>query len=165
MSYPNSTKYSRSDVDEADRLYDRMPLREVAERTGIPYGTLSNWSAYGHISTEANHLAKPKEWDWETVHRADALYDKMRLADVSDVIGVPLATLSHWRKKGWITTEKNWRSEARAGYRKKSPSRAAALVHGKGLTQAEAAERMGIARCTVCRYLKDYRRGRSNTSR
>lgn len=163
--YPNSYKYSKADVDEADRLYDRMPLREVAEHTGIPYGTLSNWSNYGYISTEANHYSHPKEWRWETVHRANDLYDKMPFPAISDLLGVPMSTLSNWRQRGWVTTDKNWRAKARSGKRKKSPKRAAALVHGKGLTQAEAAERMDLSRSTLRRYLDDYRRGRSTTSR
>lgn len=47
--------YTMSDVQEADRLYDQMPLREVADETGIPQGTLSSWSRKGLISTDTNH--------------------------------------------------------------------------------------------------------------
>lgn len=159
------SKYTISDIKEADRLYDRMPLREVSERTGIPYGTISSWSRKDWITTERNYLAGPREYDWETVERADALYDRMPLTSVSDLLDIPLPTLWEWATRGWVSTEVNWKAKANVGKRKASPQRAAQLVKVKGYTQAQAAKELGVSQSTVHRYLKDYQKGRKSHAR
>jgi uncharacterized protein YjcR len=155
-----SSTYTASHIRKADRLYDEHSLREISEKTGIPYGTLSSWSRKGWISTDTNHCAGPIQYDWDTIERADRLYDRMPTPAISEVLEVPLSTLSNWKDRGWITTERDWHREAQNGVRKKSPLRAANLVHEQGLTQKEAAEKMDVHETTIGRYLKDYRKGR-----
>jgi len=152
-----SSTYTISDVQEADALYDRMSLQEVSGQTGIPYGTLSSWSRKGWISTDANHYTGPKRYSEDTVERADALWDRMPITDVSEVLDVPVQTLQGWKARGWISTDVDWKSRARAGERKASVVQAVELVRVKGLTYEEVADELGVSKTTIYRYLRDYK--------
>jgi len=153
------THYSASDLKEADRLLDEHPPGVVAEKTGIPKATLRNWVRKGWV-TKPDHRCGPR-YDEEVVERADDLYDRMPLSEVSEVLDVPEGTLQQWAQKGWIGTDVNWLSKAnRASKRtRKRARRAARLVYEEGLLQREAAQMMGVSQSSISRYLKMYRTG------
>ena len=153
------SEYTIKDIKKVDRLYDHMSQREIAEKTGIPRGTLSSWSRKGWINTDTNHQKGARKYDEETVQRADRLWDVMPLPAVSEVLDIPIPTLFGWAARDWISTDVKWKGRANKGKRKSSPSRAAQLVKVKGYTQQEAAEAMGVHPSTIRRYLKDYKRG------
>jgi len=152
-------EYTVSDLKKADRLYDEMSLLEVADETGIPYGTLSSWSRKGWIGTETNHYKGPKRYTWEKVDRANRLYDRISLPAVADVLGVPLTTLQGWKDREWITSDVDWNAKARKRDFKASPKRAVELVRGQDLSYSEAADEMGVGKTTIYRYLKHYENG------
>lgn len=149
-------QHTASEVQEADRLWDLMKLKKVAKKTGIPYPTLRTWSSKGWISTQINHQKGPREYGWDKVKRADKLYDLMSLPRVSEIVDVPERTLYSWKERGWISTDKDWRSLCRQE-KTASPKRAARLVYDKGLSQKEAANHLGVHQSTISRYLKEYR--------
>jgi transposase len=153
------SKYTIKDIKKVNRLYDHMSQREIAEKTGIPRGTLASWSRKGWINTDTNHQKGPRKYDEETVERADRLWDVMPLPAVSEVLDIPIPTLFAWASKDWISTDVKWRERANDGKRKSSPSRAAQLVKVKGYTKQEAAKAMGVHPSTIRRYLKDYKKG------
>jgi predicted DNA-binding protein (UPF0251 family) len=148
--------YTMSDVGEADRLWDEMPLEEVADQMDAAASTLWRWSSMGLISTETNHLrnAPPR-----TVRRADDLYDRMPLREVADVVDVSKRTLVDWKQKGWISTEKDWHKINSGREKKTNPRRVVELYHSEDLTQQEVADKMDIATSTVSSYLRHYRNG------
>jgi len=89
----NMSKYTIKDIKKVNRLYDHMSQREIAEKTGIPRGTLASWSRKGWINTDTNHQKGPRKYDEETVERADRLWDVMPLPAVSEVLDIPIPTL------------------------------------------------------------------------
>lgn len=162
--YPLSPKYTKRQIDEADELYDEVPLREVADRTGIPYGTLEMWRHHGYIGTETDHYAgvawERSPYTDEDVRRADQLYDRMYIPAVSDVLGIPEKTLYDWQSKGWISTEVDHPHPNRQPKKNERRARRAAhLVHEQDYTQKEVAEKMGISEGLVSRLMKMYRQG------
>jgi predicted site-specific integrase-resolvase len=155
-----SSPYTASDVTEANRLWDEMPLPEVSERTGIPDGTLGYWSEIGLISTDTDHRTRAvRSYDKDTIEKAERLWDVMPLTEVSDLIGVPLATLYKWSHKGWISTEMNHCGAHQTQNMTQKCRRAAHLAYEKDITNREAARRMGVAESTFYRYLRLYRNG------
>jgi len=48
-------------VTRADRLWDVMPLQDVAGVLDVPYSTLKKWSAKGRIDTDVDWSAKQRE--------------------------------------------------------------------------------------------------------
>lgn len=153
------SEYTRYEVCKADELLDEHPPSAVAEKMNMPSPTLWYWIKKGWV-TNPGHLGGTN-YDEKTIERADRLYDHMPLRAVSNVLDVPRSTLSDWKKKGWIDTQKNWTSEAlkRTERTKRRAKRAAHLVYEQGLLQKEAAEEMGIAESTISKYLKKYRSG------
>lgn len=90
------------------------------------------------------------------VKRADALYDHMPLHEVSEVMGIPYATICHWSRNGWINTDRCFSGERGGSEKKASMTKAVHLVHERGMLQKEAAERMGVAPSTISTYLSKY---------
>jgi len=153
-------KYTISDVQEADRLWDQMPLHEVAEEIGIPYGTLRDWYKWDWIDTDVDHRTRAvRKYDSETVRRADRLWDAHPLRKVSDLLGVPEKTLQKWSSRGWINTSTSHHRNAHSDGLDERIRRAAHLVYDRNLMQNEAAEKMGVGEATISRYLKRYRDG------
>jgi len=147
--------YTMSDVREAGRLWDEMPLEEVAEQMGVAVSTLWRWSSMGLISTKTNHNRKVPA---QTVQRADELYDVMPLRQVAEALDVSRTALGDWKQKGWISTEKDWLKINGGREKKTDPRRVVELYHD-GYTQREVADEIGISRSTVGRYLRQYRNG------
>jgi len=154
------TQHTITDVQEADRLWDEHPLPVVSEKTGIPRPTLQNWSQRGWISTETNHVGKDKKYDEETIRRADRLYNRMPIPDISDLLGIPVNTLRDWSRRGWINTTVNWGARQQTKDMPEKCARAAHLVYDRDLLQKQAAERMGVSESAISRYLKLYRNGK-----
>jgi len=151
--------YTMSDVKKADRLYDQMPLDQVAEKMGIPKGTVRGWYKQDLIDTETDHNAGPRHYDQDTVDRVDQLYDRMPLSDIAEVLDIPIHTLKNWRREDWIGTDVNW-SRRRAGPdRKVNPMAVVEAVMETEKTQTKVADEFGVCDATVSRYLKDYRKG------
>ncbi len=149
--------YTMSDVQEADRLYDQMPMRDVAEKTGISKSTLSNWKQQGLIDTEANHNTK---YSAQQISRADELWDSMPLPQVSELLDVPVRTLRHWSMEGWINTEVDWNGGYTGGRSKIcSPEPVIEMYFQSDLTMMEVARSYGISRSTVSDYVRQYRNG------
>jgi DNA-binding transcriptional MerR regulator len=98
------SEYKMSDVQEADRLYDQMPMRDVAEKIGISEKTLSGWKEKGLIDTEVNHRTK---YSAQQISRASELWDSMPLPKVSEMMDIPVRTLENWSRKGWINTDQD----------------------------------------------------------
>jgi len=160
--YPNSTKYSISDVDEADRLWDLYPLHRVSQKTGIPKRTLEDWSKKGHISTNADHSARSqREYtkDHELVQRADRLWDVMPLSDVAEITGASMGTLKYLARKELIHTDTNHQAQSWEKRNRERAHRAARLASKDGVTQKEVADRMDVSEASVSAYLKMYRQG------
>lgn len=154
------SKYTISDVQEADDLWDEHPKTIVSERTGIPLGTLDDWAEKGLISTDVDHRAERlSEYPDETIEKADTLWDVMPLPKVSEYLDVPHATLRTWAEKEWISTEADHRGSHQTGDMPKKVRRAAYLSHDLDLGPREAADRMGVATSTYYRYLRLYRNG------
>jgi len=149
-----SSTYTMSDVKEADQLADQMTLTEVAKRVEPTVKTLSDWKQKELITQGFNPSTK---YDKDTIKRADWLWDAMPITDVADVLGVPLSTLDSWRQRGWISTDTDWRKENTGRDKKGDPKTAAHLVYDRGMTHAEAADKMGVHQSTVTRYLQQYR--------
>jgi transcriptional regulator with XRE-family HTH domain len=147
--------YTMSDVHEAGRLWDEMPLEDVADQTGVAVSTLWRWSSMGLISTETNHCRKASA---QTIQRADELYDVMPLRQVAEALGVSRTALGDWKQKGWISTEKDW-LKINGGREKKTDPRLVVELYHDGYTQREVADEIGISRSTVGRYLRQYRNG------
>jgi len=147
--------YTMSDVHEADRLWDEMPLEDVADEMGMAVSTLWRWSSMRLISTETNHCRKVPA---QTIQRADELYDVMPLRQVAEALGVSRTALGDWKQKGWISTEKDWLKINGGREKKTDPRRVVELYHD-GYTQREVADEIGISRSTVGRYLRQYRNG------
>jgi len=148
--------YTMSDVKEADRLYDQMPLYKVGQKIDITPKTLRRWKNEGLISTEEKHKTS---YSAQTISRADELYDSMPVSQIAEVMDVPLGTVRSWRNRGWISTEVDWVSKNCGGKRKASPRKAVRLVHEKGFTYEEAGEKLGVSRSTIGKYIRDYRKG------
>jgi len=161
QDYPLSPKYSRAEIDRANELYDEYPLETVAEKTGIPYGTVQWWRDQGYIESAVDHRSEAnRTHDDELVERADYLWDKMPLWKVSNILDVPYETLRNWSKKGWIDTDVTHEgSDGRGKRNRQRARRAAYLVHDEDYLQKEAAEKMGVSAASVSRYLKMYRTG------
>jgi transposase len=104
-------------------------------------------------------IRRHSTYEPERVSRADALYDKMPLPSISDVLDVPLTTLQSWKSRGWISTDIVWKNRRGGRERKATPRQAARLVFDQGLTRREAAERLGVHPRTVRKYLAEYRDG------
>ncbi len=152
--------YTISDVQEADQLWDEMPLGEVADELGIPEPTLRDWAKHGWISTDVDHRKRAiRKYDSETIRRADRLWDTYPIRVVSNILDVPEGTLYHWSAWGWINTTANHAWNPNCEGLEERIRRAAHLVHDQDLTQREAAERMGLSEATISRYLKRYRTG------
>jgi len=160
--YPDSTKYSKADVDEADRLWDLYPLPKVSAKTGIPESTLHYWSKHEYIATQADHTARSRRVytkDHELVQRADRLWDHMPLSDVADVLNVTQATLEYLARKQLIHTDQNHQAHERRKRSRERAHRAARLASKDDMTQREVADRMGVSEGSVSAYLKMYRQG------
>lgn len=156
--YPLSNTYTKNEIDEADRLWDEYPLPKVSEKTGIPLSTLKMWSERGYIDTETEH--RGGVLDQDMVDRADDLWDRVPLTSVSDILDIPYNTLLKWSQRGHISTDTNHRGSNGRPKRNKHKARLAAeLVYDKDLTVREVAERWGVSRGTISRYLKMYRTG------
>jgi transposase-like protein len=144
------------DVQEADRLYDRMPLYKVAKQMDITAKTLSKWKDQGLISTDEKHNTS---YSAQTISRANELYDFMPISEIAEVMDLPLSTLGSWRKRGWISTEVDWVSKNCGAKRKANPQQAVRLVHEQGMTYQEAGERLGVSSSTIGKYIREYRNG------
>lgn len=154
------SRHTASDVQEADRLWDEMPLPDVAEKTGILYGTLDYWREIGLISTDTNHQRESvHKYNDETIERADALWDRMPLSEVSELIEVPYGTLMGWSQRGWIETDEDHIGAYQQEGMREKTRRAAYLAHETDLTNRAAAEKMRVAESTFYRYLRLYRKG------
>lgn len=147
------SKYTISDVQKADDLWDEMPLSEVSAQTSIPEGTLDNWSQDGLISTDTNHR---RGYSDRTVEKADSLYDRMPLKDISDALDIPLGTLKKWNQQDWISTSRDFNAERCGSEPKGSPGLAKHLVREEGMLHREVAEKMGVHESTISKYLSDY---------
>jgi len=149
--------YTMKDVQEANRLYDRMPMRDVAEETGISSSTLSNWKQKGLIDTDANHRTKHSAQD---ISRASELWDAMPLPQVSELMEIPLSTLRYWSRKCWIETDKDWNVGYTGGRSKACPPRPVVEMYFQSdLTMKEVGDSFGISRFTVGDYVRKYRNG------
>ena len=148
--------YSMSDVKRAGRLWDEMPLGEVADQMDIAESTLWRWSSMDLISTDTNHLARADE---AMIQRADELYDVMPLRRVADEVGVCERTAQRWRKAGLISTDKDWLKINGGREKKTDPRRVIEMYHEKEMTQQEVADQVGVSRSTVSRYIRQYRNG------
>jgi len=148
--------YTMSDVHEAGRLWDEMPLEKVADQMGVAVSTLWRWSSMGLISTETNHCRKVST---QTIQRANELYDVMPLRQVAEALGVSRSALTDWKQKGWVSTEKDWLKINGGREKKTDPRLVVELYHSEDLTQREVADEIGISRSTVGRYLRQYRNG------
>jgi len=148
--------YTMSDVKKADRLWDEMSLREVADKMGISSSTLFRWSSLDLISTETNH---EREVPREKVDRADHLCEHMPLYKVAERVGVNEKTVREWKNKGWISTEKDFRGINGGPEKKANPRRVVEMYHQNEMTQKEVGNRVGVSRQTVSKYLKQYRNG------
>ena len=148
--------YSMSDVKKAGRLWDEMPLGEVADQMGIAESTLWRWSSMDLISTDTNHLSRADE---AMIERADELYDVMPLRRVADEVGVCERTAQRWRKAGLISTDKDWLKINGGREKKTDPGRVIEMYHEKEMTQREIADQVGVSRSTVSRYIRQYRNG------
>jgi DNA-binding transcriptional MerR regulator len=159
--YPLSPKYTKAQIDRVDRLYDQHPIETTAEMTGIPAATITWWHKQGYISTDVCHRSRSnRKYSDEVVERADALWDRMPLSGVSDILGVPYETLRNWAKAGRISTDVNHKSNGgKENRNRRRAHRAAYLVHEQGYLQKEAAEKMGVSQGSISRYLKMYRTG------
>jgi len=148
--------YSMSDVKRAGRLWDEMPLGEVADQMDIAESTLWRWSSMDLISTDTNHLSKADE---AMIERADELYDVMPLRRVADEVGVCERTAQRWRKAGLISTDKDWLKINGGREKKTDPGRVIEMYLEKEMTQREIADLVGVSRSTVSRYIRQYRSG------
>jgi transposase len=110
------------------------------------------------MDTERDTLHRSK-YSAQTVSRADELYDIMPLPGVSELLGVPYSTLLDWSKRGWVSTDTEWKNERGGRGKKASPREAAHLVFDQDLTRREAAERLGVHPRTIRKYLAEYRDG------
>lgn len=108
------------------------------------------------MDTEPQNLHKSK-YSAQTVSRADDLYDVMPLSGVSEVLDIPYSTLLDWSKRGWLSTDTEWKNERGGRGKKASPREAARLVFDLDLTRREAAERLGVHPRTVRKYISEYR--------
>ena len=155
----SGSTYTVSDVKEADRLWDRMPLPKVSSQTGIPKSTLKNWSAEALISTDTDHRTKAlRKYDDETIDRADHLWDAFPLCDVAEILDLPYGTLLKWSEKGWISTDTDHRGNYQQEGMKETVHRAAYLANETDLTNRASAAKMGVAESTFYRYLRLYRK-------
>jgi len=150
------SSYTMSDVKEADRLWDKMPTKQVAEKLGASPSTIWRWSSEGLISTDTNHNRKV---DTQKIERAEALCDHMSLRSVADMIGVHVSTLYDWKAKGLISPDKDWQAISGGVDKKANPWRVVEMYYEEDMSQREVAEKVGIARRTVRRYLRQYRNG------
>lgn len=150
------SKYTISDIREADRLWDEMPLPDVATALDIPLPTLRDWARRGWIETETVHQGCRKAHSDQKIELADELWDVYPLSQVSDLLDVPEGTLCGWADKGWISTETDHYRDPEMA---EKVQQAAEIVYIEGNTQREAAERMEVAESTISRYLKRYRNG------
>lgn len=151
--------YTVSDLQRADRLWDKMSLSEVEARTGIPEGTLKRWSRNGLISTDADHRGPDTRVAEETIERINVLWKYMPLTAISDLLDIPYTTLNGLRSSGHIHTETEHRGQYQVKGMKKKTRRAAHLAE-KCDTNRAAAQKMGVAESTFYRYLKLYRQGK-----
>lgn len=49
-----------------------------------------------------------EDTDWDSVERADNLWDRMPMTVLSEVEDISMGKLESWRQNGWISTERNW---------------------------------------------------------
>jgi transcriptional regulator with XRE-family HTH domain len=153
------THYSATDQQQVDDLLNRYPRHVVADKTGVPKPTIDYWIQQGYVENVDQRYGPDAGWD--TVDRADELYDRMPLSQVAEVMGMKQSTLDQWQQKGWITTDTNHRSRSarKARRNRERARRAANLVNDKGLMQREAAEKMDVSQSSISRYLRMYRTG------
>jgi transposase len=108
------------------------------------------------MDAKPQNLHKSK-YSAQTVSRADELYDVMPLPGVSELLDVPYSTLLDWSKRGWVSTDTEWKNERGGRSKKATPREAARLVFDLDLTRREAAERLGVHPRTVRKYISEYR--------
>jgi DNA invertase Pin-like site-specific DNA recombinase len=99
------------------------------------------------------------DYTMSDVQEADELWDKMPLKDVSKLTGIPMGTLGGWSSSGLISTEEDWLSKNGGPDKKVNPRRAVQAVFEKGMSYAEAGERLGVSSSTINKYIQDYRNG------
>jgi len=151
--------YTMKDVKKADRLYNEMPLHEVAERIGCSQNTLTDWKQKGLIDTEANHKTK---YDAQTIERADELWDAMPLSKVSSLLDVPQTVLQDWSAHGWINTDVNWRKKNKKGgvAPQVDPNLLVeSYFSSEDRTMCDVAEKFGLSSSTVRYHIRKYRNG------
>lgn len=86
-------------IERADRLWDRMPLTKVSDLLGISYSTLSSWSEWGWIDTEADHRGSYQSKDMaEKVRRAAHLvHDQDRTKEeAAEIMEVSMSSLHRY---------------------------------------------------------------------
>jgi len=149
-------QYTMDDVKKAGRLWDEMSLRDVAEETGISSSTLFRWSSMDLISTETNHN---REVSPEKVERADHLCDHIPLREVAERVGVNYRTVREWRNKGWISIDKDLQGRGNGPEKKANPRKVVEMYFETEMSQREVGEKVGVARQTVSKYVKQYRNG------
>jgi len=154
------SKYTISDVREADRLWDEYPKRIVSKKTGIPEGTLDYWSQKGLISTDTDHRGPKHTYDQETIEKVDGLWEFMPLTEISTLLEIPRSTLQSWADRGKISTDTEHRGKYQTKDMARKVRRAAHLAYEKDITKREAARRMGVSESTFYRYLRLYREGK-----
>ncbi|WP_259219616.1 MerR family transcriptional regulator [Salinibacter ruber] len=148
--------YTMSDVKEADRLYDQMPMRDVAEKIGISEKTLSGWKEKGLIDTEVNHRTK---YSAQQISRASELWDSMPLPKVSEMMDIPVRTLENWSRKGWINTDQDRQGGGDNRSKEYSPEPVIEMYFQSDKSMEEVAGYYGISPSTVSKYVRQYRNG------
>jgi len=150
--------YTMKDVQEADRLLDEMPMYKVSEKLGMTTRTLSRWKSKGLIGTDIEWQGGNRKYSDVTISRVDELYDTLPLSAISEVMEIPYSTLKKWSRKGWVSSDKNWQARGGPGP-KANPRLAVEMCVEEGLTQYEAAEKLGVCQSTVSKYIQKYRNG------
>jgi transposase-like protein len=144
------------DVQEADRLYDRMPMRDVAEKTGISEKTLLDWKRKGLIDTEVNHRTK---YSAQEISRASELWDSIPLSKVSEVMDIPVRTLENWSRKGWINTDQDRQDGGNNRSKEYSPEPVIEMYFQSDKSMEDVAGCYDISPSTVSKYVRQYRNG------